>query len=58
MKTVGFAQGLYEVSSIQKEELGMLRIEPDGRKFRYAKAGAVALSPGKICSMLGVTANL
>lgn len=57
MKTVGFAQGLYEVSSIQKEELGMLRIEPDGRKFRYAKAGAVALSPGKVTSMLGVTAH-
>jgi len=57
MKNTGFAQGLYEVSSAQKEIMGMLRIEPDGRKFRYAQAGAAALGAGKIGIMVGVTAN-
>lgn len=56
MKIQGFAQGLYEVSSTQKEILGMLRIEPDGRKFRYAYAGAAALAAGKIGIMVGVAA--
>jgi hypothetical protein len=57
MKNTGFAQGLYETSSSQKEVLGMLRIEPDGRKFRYAKAGAADLGAGKIGITVGVTAH-
>lgn len=56
MKTVGFAQGLFEVSSTQKEILGIKR-EEGLRTLRYAKAGAVALSPGKACSMVGVQSN-
>lgn len=41
------AQGVYEESAIAKTTLGY-RIEfADGRVFRYAKAGATALSPGK-----------
>ncbi len=57
MKNVGFAQGLYETSSTQKEVLGLLRVEPDGRKFRYAKAGSSALVAGKICIMAACAAN-
>lgn len=57
MKNTGFAQGLYEVSSSQKERLGMLRIEPDGRKFRYAKNGSTELACGITTSMIGVEAN-
>jgi len=56
MKTTGFSQGLYEQSSTQKEILGMIRIEPDGRKFRYAKAGE-ALSVGKMSFMAEAEAN-
>jgi hypothetical protein len=56
MKTTGFAQSLYEISSTQKEILGMLRIEPDGRKFRYSKAGE-ALAVGKMSYMAEATAN-
>jgi hypothetical protein len=41
-----FNQGIFDISSTQKEALGTLRITPDGRKFRYAKAGATALSAG------------
>ena len=54
MKKAGFAQGIYQTSSTQKEALGTLRILSDGRKFRYARAGASALAPGK----LGVSAAI
>jgi hypothetical protein len=57
MKNIGFAQGLYEVSSTQKERLGMLRIEPDGRKFRYAKASSTEIACGVTCSMAAAVAN-
>lgn len=43
-----FSQGLYQASTTQREELGVLRVEADGRKFRYAKAGG-ALAAGKAC---------
>lgn len=56
MKNTGFAQGLWEQSATQKEVLGMLRIEPDGRKFRYAKAGE-ALAVGKMSYMAAAAAN-
>lgn len=40
-------QGLYEISATAKEVVGTLRIDRFGRKFRYARAGATALDPGK-----------
>ena len=48
VKTTGFAQGLFEISSTKKERLGTLRVEPDGRVFAYAKAGSTALAAGKL----------
>jgi hypothetical protein len=49
LKTQGvWNQGLYEISATAKETVGTLRIDRFGRKYRYAKAGAVALSPGKM----------
>ena len=54
MKKAGFAQGIYQASATQKEALGTLRILSDGRKFRYAKAGAADLAAGK----LGVAAAI
>jgi hypothetical protein len=46
LKTQGWNQGIMETSSTQKEMLGALRILPDGRKFRYARATATAIAPG------------
>ena len=57
MKIQGFAQGLYSTSKDKMEVLGTLRIEPDGRKFRYAYNGAVELACGVTTSMIGVVAN-
>lgn len=51
-----FSQGLFQQSSTQLERLGALRVEADGRKFRYGKAGA-AIGVGKNCSMATATAN-
>ena len=48
IKRSGFRQGVFSQSATQKEQLGTIRILRDGRKFRYARAGAVALSPGKL----------
>ena len=56
MKNTAFAQGLWEESSTQKECLGMLRIEPDGRKFRYAYASE-ALAVGKMSFMATAESN-
>jgi hypothetical protein len=47
-KNRGWNQGLYQVSSAAKETVGIKRQTDDGRVFRYAKAGAAALSPGKM----------
>jgi hypothetical protein len=38
IKKTSWAQGIYDVSVVQLEQLGNLRILDDGRKFRYAKA--------------------
>lgn len=46
MKRAGFSQGIYAQSSTKKERIGTKRILQDGRVFRYARAGASALSPG------------
>lgn len=48
LKIDGFAQSIYEISSSAKELVGCLRILADGRKFRYAQAGAGALVAGKM----------
>ena len=56
MKNTGFAQPLWEVSTTQKEMLGMYRIEPDGKKYRYALSGE-ALSAGKMSFMSTATAD-
>src|SRR4030042_4719578 len=48
LKMRGFAQGINAISATKKEEIGTKRITQDGRIFRYAKAGAVALAAGKM----------
>lgn len=48
LKIDGFAQSIYEISATAKELVGCLRILADGRKFRYAQAGAGALVAGKM----------
>lgn len=50
-------QGIYQISSTKKERLGTIRITEDGRKYRYAKAGASALAAGKAGQMVAATAN-
>lgn len=46
IKINSWAQGLYEVSTTKKECLGALRETEDGRKFRYALAGATLIPGG------------
>lgn len=58
MKRAGFNQGVFAQSATQKEELGALRILRDGRKFRYAKAGASALAAGKLAVAAAVGATV
>ena len=48
-------QGIYEMSETQKAELGTRLAFSDGRVFRYAKAGATALAPGKLCKVGALT---
>ena len=57
-KRTGFNQGVFVQSSTQKEELGALRILRDGRKFRYAKAGASALAGGKLSIAAAVASGV
>jgi len=45
---IPIAQGIYEMSSTANGELGTPVRFADGRVFRYAKAGATALAPGKL----------
>jgi hypothetical protein len=52
-----FPQDVKEVSSKQKVKLGTLRVSSDGRKFRYAKAGASALAAGHLSMALAGIAN-
>ena len=47
-KEGGWLQGLYEISSTEKEMVGTLRMDLWGNKYRYAKAGATALAAGKL----------
>jgi hypothetical protein len=55
-KNTAWNQGLYAVSSTKKECLGALRETQDGRKFRYAKAGATLIAGGA-CYCKAYTAN-
>jgi hypothetical protein len=58
IKTQMFRQSIKEVSTTQKEALGTLRILDDGRKFRYGKNGAEALThAGLLVRALGITAH-
>jgi hypothetical protein len=57
LKVSGFSQGIYEQSATKKETLGKLRFTEDGRAFRYAKNGGVALTMGQALYMAECTAN-
>jgi len=51
-------QGIYEMSETAKAELSTRLAFADGRVFRYAKAGATALAPGKICKVGALDAQI
>lgn len=55
-KTQGFSQGIFKVSTTKRERYGQLRLLPDGRKFRYGKAGGTLVAGG-MCIMAEATAN-
>ncbi len=57
-KRSGFSQGIMDISSTKKEALGTLRVLHDGRKFRYAYAGATALNAGKLGLAAAIPTNL
>lgn len=57
-KRTGFKQSVFAQSSTKNEELGCLRVLRDGRKFRYAKAGASALAAGKLAVATAVGADV
>ena len=57
LKKSGFAQGVYQTSSTQKEALGTRRVLKDGREFVYAQAGSSALSAGKVGVSAAINAN-
>lgn len=44
-----FANDIDVTGSTQVHDVGTLGMTTDGRFFRYAKAGATALDPGKLC---------
>jgi hypothetical protein len=50
-------QDIRSISSTKQVELGAVGVTSDGRVFRYAKAGAVALDPGKLCVNADLVAN-
>lgn len=56
-KTGGFAQGIYQQSSRQLEELDTVRELADGRVFAYAQAGASDLAVGKLTQGAAPSAN-
>jgi hypothetical protein len=57
-KKAGFAMGLRGTTTTKKEGIGTLRITQDGRKFRYARNGAVALAVGNTLSGAAIAANV
>lgn len=50
-------QDIYKTSTSKLMRLGQQGATRDGRLFRYGLAGAVALSPGKLCQIPAVVAN-
>ena len=58
MKRSGFNQAIYEQSATKKEEIGTLRITSNGKKYRYARAGAAALGMGKMGQAAAIAANV
>ena len=57
MKVHMWRQDIMSASATQKETLGALRVLADGRKFRYAKNGGVALQAGDVLMSLAAVAN-
>lgn len=57
MKVHMWRQDIMASSATQKETLGALRILADGRKYRYAKNGGVALQAGDVLMSLAAVAN-
>jgi hypothetical protein len=55
-KTQGWSQGIFKVSATKRELFGALRILPDGRKFRYGKAGGTLVAGG-MCIMAEAVTN-
>jgi hypothetical protein len=51
------AQDLFTPSTVQQHALGEKTFSNDGRGFRYAKAGAVALIPGDVQQSPAIVAN-
>lgn len=51
------SQDLYTYSANQAHVLGEKAFSPDGRTFRYVKAGAVALVPGNVLQSPAIVAN-
>jgi hypothetical protein len=58
LKRTGFAQGVFVQSNTKKETVGSLRILKDGRKFRYARAGAGAMAAGKMAVAADIAADV
>jgi hypothetical protein len=52
-----YPQGLLEESTIQQANLGAIAFDSQGRKYRYCKAGATALVPGKLQQSPAEVAN-
>lgn len=50
-------QQLFSSSATQQAELGARAVAPDGRVFRYVKAGGTALVPGKLQQSSAIVAN-
>lgn len=51
------AQDMFTTSTTQQHVLGEKAYTPDGRKFRYVRAGAVALVAGEVIQSPAVVAN-
>lgn len=52
------SQDVRTTSTDKKQTLGTIGLTRDGKVYRYAQAGAVALSPGKICVNPDVDTNV
>ena len=53
-----FQQGIHDQSSTKKHRLGTIRIEDDGRIFRYAKAGGTLLAGQMTTAAPGITNHI